>query len=110
VSREPRSNKGGRSRKRGSSYLTIWNVDRHPDLDLVIFPQDLGSTDDRREPWSVFHAGVRVYHGNWMGEKPCPLVPSVAVLIHHGFKPVPPTPPESAVVPRRNFRLKSAPS
>ena len=51
-----------------SSYLTIWNVDKHTDLDFVIFPQDIKYTDDKREPWSMFHAGVRIYLGNWMGE------------------------------------------
>jgi iron complex outermembrane receptor protein len=63
-----------------ASYLTIWNVDQHgnggqpcpeqgpndvPDgcVDFVILPQDLQYTDDRREPWSMLHAGLRFYHG-----------------------------------------------
>jgi iron complex outermembrane receptor protein len=63
------------------SYLTIWNVDKHgnggqpcpeqapsetPDgcMDFVILPQDLQYTDDKREAWSMLHAGVRFYYGS----------------------------------------------
>jgi iron complex outermembrane receptor protein len=51
------------------SYLTIWNVDKHTDdLDFVIFDQDIRYTDDKREAWSMVHAGLRIYHGNWTVE------------------------------------------
>jgi len=67
------------------SYLTIWNVDRHtgggqpcpeqsfgelPDgcLDFVILDQDIRYTDDKREAWSMVHAGVRFYKDDWMAE------------------------------------------
>ena len=51
------------------SYLTIWNVDKHTDdMDFVILDQDIKYTDDKREPWSMVHAGVRMYMGGWMAE------------------------------------------
>jgi iron complex outermembrane receptor protein len=67
------------------SYLTIWNVDKHsggeegcpvqpagavPDgcLDFVILPQDIKYTDDKREAWSMLHAGLRFYRGDWTTE------------------------------------------
>jgi len=51
------------------SYLTIWNVDKHTDdLDFVILDEDIRYTDDRRQAWSMLHAGVRIYHGNWTME------------------------------------------
>ena len=51
------------------SYLTIWNVDKHTDdMDFVILDQDIRYTDDKREAWSMVHAGVRLYRGNWMAE------------------------------------------
>jgi len=69
------------------SYLTIWNVDKHagnpecpvqdpdavPDgcLDFVIFPEDIKYTDDKRDAWSMIHAGVRIYRGNWTAEVFC---------------------------------------
>jgi iron complex outermembrane receptor protein len=34
----------------------------------VILDEDIRYTDDKRQAWSMFHAGVRVYTGNWMGE------------------------------------------
>jgi iron complex outermembrane receptor protein len=53
----------------GDSYLTIWNVDKHTDdLDFVILDQDIKYTDDRREAWSMLHAGLRFYHGDMMME------------------------------------------
>ena len=49
-----------------ASYLTVWNVDKHTDdLDFVIFDEDIRYTDDRREAWSMVHAGVRAYYGDW---------------------------------------------
>ncbi len=51
------------------SYLTIWNVDKHTDdMDFVIPDEDIKYTDDKREAWSMFHAGVRAYWGDWMAE------------------------------------------
>jgi iron complex outermembrane receptor protein len=51
------------------SYLTIWNVDKHTDdMEFVILDQDIKYTDDKREAWSMFHAGVRMYTGGWMTE------------------------------------------
>ena len=51
------------------SYLTIWNVDKHTDdMEFVILDQDIKYTDDRREAWSMVHAGLRVYSGEWMAE------------------------------------------
>ncbi|MDH3785956.1 MAG: TonB-dependent receptor, partial [Acidobacteriota bacterium] len=51
------------------SYLTVWNVDKHTDdLEFVIFDEDIKYTDDKREAWSMVHAGVRIYHGNWTTE------------------------------------------
>jgi len=51
------------------SYLTIWNVDKHTDdMDFVILDQDIKYTDDKREAWSMFHAGVRAYWGKWAAE------------------------------------------
>jgi iron complex outermembrane receptor protein len=51
------------------SYLTIWNVDKHTDdLDFVIFDEDIRYTDDRRKAWSMLHAGLRLYHGDWSVE------------------------------------------
>jgi len=51
------------------SYLTVWNVDKHTDdLDFVIFDEDIRYTDDKRQAWSMVHAGVRIYHGNWTVE------------------------------------------
>ncbi len=53
----------------GDSYLTIWNVDKHTDdLDFVIMDQDIRYTDDKREAWSMVHAGLRLYHGDLMAE------------------------------------------
>ena len=52
-----------------ASYLTIWNVDKHTDdMDFVILDQDIRYTDDKREPWSMLHAGLRFYHGKLMME------------------------------------------
>jgi len=51
------------------SYLTIWNVDKHTDdMDFVIRDEDIRYTDDRRESWSMWHAGVQFYTGNWSWE------------------------------------------
>jgi iron complex outermembrane receptor protein len=51
------------------SYLTIWNVDKHTDdMDFVILDQDIKYTDDRREAWSMVHAGARLYTGDLMAE------------------------------------------
>ena len=51
------------------SYLTVWNVDKHTDdLDFVLFDQDIRFTDDKREAWSMVHAGLRIYHGRWTAE------------------------------------------
>ncbi|MBD3869178.1 MAG: TonB-dependent receptor [Acidobacteria bacterium] len=51
------------------SYLTIWNVDQHKDdLDFVILDQDIRYTDDKREAWSMLHAGVRMYRGDMTAE------------------------------------------
>ncbi len=51
------------------SYLTIWNVDKHTDdMDFVILDQDIKYTDDKREAWAMFHAGVRAYWGKWTAE------------------------------------------
>ena len=48
------------------SYLTIWNVDKHTDdLNFVIADEDIRFTDDRREAWSMLHAGVRYYYRGW---------------------------------------------
>ncbi len=48
------------------SYLTIWNVDKHTDdMDFVILDEDIRYTDDRRKAWSMLHAGVRLYSGDW---------------------------------------------
>jgi len=52
-----------------ASYLTIWNVQRHvDDLEFVIFDEDVKYTDDTRKPWSMIHAGIRAYRGNWTAE------------------------------------------
>jgi iron complex outermembrane receptor protein len=67
-----------------ASYLTVWNVDRHssdqpcpvqapgetPDgcLNFVIRPEDIRYTDDRRDSWTMLHAGVRMYTGAWTAE------------------------------------------
>jgi iron complex outermembrane receptor protein len=49
--------------------LTIWNVDKHTDdMDFVILPQDIRYTDDKREAWSMVHAGVALYRGDWKVE------------------------------------------
>jgi iron complex outermembrane receptor protein len=37
-------------------------------MDFVILDEDIRYTDDKRKAWSMFHGGVRVYHGNWVGE------------------------------------------
>jgi iron complex outermembrane receptor protein len=51
------------------SYLTIWNVDKHTDdLDFVISDEDIKYTDDRREAWSMVHAGLRYFFKNWTFE------------------------------------------
>ena len=48
------------------SYLTIWNVDKHTDdLNFVIRDEDVRFTDDRRDAWSMIHAGLRFYHADW---------------------------------------------
>lgn len=48
------------------SYLTIWNVDKHTDdMNFVVYDEDIRYTDDRREPWSMVHAGLRYYYGRW---------------------------------------------
>jgi iron complex outermembrane receptor protein len=48
------------------AYLTIWNVDKHTDdMDFVIYDEDIKNTDDRRQAWSMVHAGVRYYYGRW---------------------------------------------
>lgn len=52
-----------------ASYLTIWNVDKHTDdMNFVILDEDIKYTDDRRQAWSMVHAGVRAYRGRWMFE------------------------------------------
>jgi len=51
------------------SYLTIWNVDKHTDdMDFVIPDEDIRYTDDKREAWTMIHAGVRAYWGDWEAE------------------------------------------
>jgi iron complex outermembrane receptor protein len=51
------------------SYLTIFNVDKHvDDMDFVILDEDIRYTDDKRQAWSMLHAGVRLYTGNLMAE------------------------------------------
>jgi iron complex outermembrane receptor protein len=51
------------------SYLTIWNVDKHTDdMDFVILDEDIRYTDDKREAWSMIHAGVRLFSGDWTAE------------------------------------------
>ena len=51
-----------------ASYLTIFNVDKHvDDMDFVILDEDIRYTDDRRQAWSMYHAGVRLYHGQLHG-------------------------------------------
>ena len=51
------------------SYLTVWNVDKHTDdMDFVIKDEDIKYTDDKRKAWSMVHAGIRVYRGNWSAE------------------------------------------
>jgi iron complex outermembrane receptor protein len=51
------------------AYLTIWNVEKHTeDLDFVIFDEDIRYTDDKRDAWSMYHAGVRFYAGPWTAE------------------------------------------
>jgi len=51
------------------SYLTIWNVDKHTDdMDFVIRDEDIKYTDDKRESWSMLHAGLRFYTGAWSAE------------------------------------------
>jgi iron complex outermembrane receptor protein len=51
------------------SYLTVWNVDKHTDdMDFVILPQDIRYTDDKREAWSMVHAGAALYSGDWKVE------------------------------------------
>lgn len=48
------------------SYLTIWNVDKHTDdMDFAISDEDIRFTDDKREAFSMFHAGLRFYKDNW---------------------------------------------
>lgn len=48
------------------SYLTIWNVDKHTDdMNFVVYDEDIRYTDDRREPWSMVHAGLRYYYSRW---------------------------------------------
>jgi iron complex outermembrane receptor protein len=51
------------------SYLTIWNVDKHADdMEFVVDAADLHYTDDKREAWSMFHAGIRLHTGAWTAE------------------------------------------
>jgi iron complex outermembrane receptor protein len=51
------------------SYLTVWNVDKHTDdMDFVIRDEDIKYTDDRREAFSMVHAGVRYYNKRWILE------------------------------------------
>jgi iron complex outermembrane receptor protein len=51
------------------SYLTVWNVDKHTDdMDFVILDEDIRYNDDKREAWSMVHAGIRIYHGKWSAE------------------------------------------
>jgi iron complex outermembrane receptor protein len=48
------------------AYLTVWNVDKHTDdMDFVISAEDSKYTDDKREAWSMLHAGLRYYYKNW---------------------------------------------
>ncbi len=48
------------------SYLTIWNVEKHvDDLNFAIPDEDTKYTDDKREAFSTFNAGIRYYHGDW---------------------------------------------
>ena len=48
------------------AYLTLWNVDKHTDdLDFVISDEDIRFTDDKREAFSMWHAGLRFYRDNW---------------------------------------------
>ena len=37
-------------------------------MDFVIPDSDIRYTDDKREAWSMVHAGVRLYKGDWMAE------------------------------------------
>ena len=47
-------------------------MDKHTDdMDFVIFDEDIKYTDDKRHAWSMVHAGVRFYHGNWTAEVFC---------------------------------------
>ena len=47
----------------------VWNVDRHTDdMDFVILDQDIKYTDDKRDAWSMLHAGLRLYSGVWSWE------------------------------------------
>ena len=51
------------------SYLTIWNVDKHTDdMDFVILDEDIRYTDDKRQAWSMLHAGLRFHRGGLMVE------------------------------------------
>ena len=51
------------------SYLTIWNVDQHTDdMDFVILDEDIRYTDDKREAWTMVHAGVRLLSTDWTAE------------------------------------------
>ena len=51
------------------SYLTIWNVDKHTDdMDFVISDEDIKYTDDKRQAWSMIHAGLRYYYKSWLFE------------------------------------------
>ncbi len=48
------------------SYLTIWNVEKHTDnLDFAIADEDIRYTDDKREAYAMYHAGIRFYHKTW---------------------------------------------
>jgi iron complex outermembrane receptor protein len=37
-------------------------------MDFVIPDSDIKYTDDKREAWSMVHAGLRMYKGDWTAE------------------------------------------
>ncbi|HET9429123.1 MAG TPA: TonB-dependent receptor, partial [Allosphingosinicella sp.] len=52
-----------------SSYLTIWNVDKHTDdMNFAIRDEDIRFTDDRRDAFFSIDSTLRYYRNNWFVE------------------------------------------